>query len=389
MVRAPRDEVWRGVPSERLPGGSRWESADARDRREGGGPLEALRESFPPFTLRASPRTARAHAPSFVRPAIMRDRPLSLVTASVAAAALGLVAFVAVARGASFQPPGPSSFSRRALLGSGDVSAGESEGYAGGAFDRTTSANSSFVRKLIALARDARPTFAGDGDLLPLDAQASLCGSDFFRGVDGAGLSLAEVDEAYALAHPMHATGIVPVGCLRGCIIGGGVLETIARMYGVTRTLTPSSWRGKCVSAHLAQRPASLPSDAEWQPGLAVTNRIKVNYGGFINRLLGLDEPLRLYPGKVFAGASYFTPGEDALVVDYDGRDHEFSGFRDELREVYPGFYVGKMFALPGASLWDGALTVPEGDPAFAINFALFSPPGAEVATPPRAANAP
>ena len=35
----------------------------------------------------------------------MRDRPLSLVTASVAAAALGLVAFVAVARGASFQPP--------------------------------------------------------------------------------------------------------------------------------------------------------------------------------------------------------------------------------------------------------------------------------------------
>ena len=81
----------------------------------------------------------------------MRDRPLSLVTASVAAAALGLVAFVAVTRGASFQPPGPSSFSRRALLGSGDVSAGESEGYTGGAFDRTTSANSSFVRKLIAL----------------------------------------------------------------------------------------------------------------------------------------------------------------------------------------------------------------------------------------------
>lgn len=321
----------------------------------------------------------------------MRDRPLGLAaTASVAF--LVLVAFVAVARGASGasnHPSRPSSFSRRALLGSGDGSVRDGEGYAGGAFDLSTSANSTFVRKLIALARDAQPTFAGDGDLLPLGAQASLCDSDFFRGVDGAGLSLAEVDEAYALAHPMHATGIVPVGCLRGCIIGGGVLETIARIYGVTRTLTPSSWRGKCVSSDLADRPASLPSDAEWQPGLAVTNRIKVNYGGFINRLLGLDEPLRLYPGKVFAGASYFAPGEDALVVDYDGREHEFSGFRDELREVYPGFYVGKMFALPGASLWDGALTVPEGEPAFAINFALFSPPGAEVVTPPRAAEEP
>ena len=260
---------------------------------------------------------------------------------------------------------------------------GESEGYTGGAFDLSTSANSTFVRKLIALARDAQPTFAGDGDLLPLDAQASLCDSDFFRGVDGAGLSLAEVDEAYALAHPMHATGIVPVGCLRGCIIGGGVLETIARMYGVTRTLTPSSWRGRGASPpDLAQRPASLPSDAEWQPGLAVTNRIKVNYGGFINRLLGLDEPLRLYPGKVFAGASYFTPGEDALVVDYDGRDHEFSGFRDELRG-YPGFYVGKMFALPGASLWDGALTVPRGRTRRSPSTSRSSPPGAEVATPP------
>jgi hypothetical protein len=117
---------------------------------------------------------------------------------------------------------------------------------------------------------------------------------------------------------------------------------------------------------------------------LVVTNRIKVNYGPFLNQLFGLDEPLQLYPGKAYAGESLFAPGEDALVVDYGDHAHEFAPFRDEIREVYPGMYVGKMYALPGASLWNGALVVPDGDPLFAINFVLFAEPGAAVLAAPR-----
>lgn len=34
-----------------------------------------------------------------------------------------------------------------------------------------------------------------------------------------------------------------------------------------------------------------------------------------------------------------------ALDSDYD---HEFGAFRDEIREMYPGVFLGKMYALPG-----------------------------------------
>ena len=71
---------------------------------------------------------------------------------------------------------------------------------------------------------------------------------------------------------------------------------------------------------------------------------------------------MALYEGKARHGDSWFNTSEDALVVEYDVTEHEFSGFRDELREIYPGLYVGKMYAMPGASLWNGAFVVPAGD---------------------------
>jgi hypothetical protein len=182
-----------------------------------------------------------------------------------------------------------------------------------------------------------------------------------------------DVDATYAAAFPQHADGIVPKGCVNGCIIGNGLFENIARFYGIARTLTPSSWQGKCFSEVTSPRPIDAPST--YLPGTKVTNRIKVNYGAFINRLLRLEEPLTLYEGKTRLGESWFAENEDAIIVEYDVLDHEFTGFRDELREVYPGTYVGKMYALPGASLWNGAFEVPEGEPAFAVNFVLFADP--------------
>ena len=265
----------------------------------------------------------------------------------------------------------------RTLLGGALVrgSGAPAGAYAGGEFDLNASAATPFARRLLSAARDEsnkqRITFAGDGDVVPLEVQRALC-EGFLRGFDAATTFVAaDVDETYAAAFPLHAGGLLPVGCVEGCVIGNGLFENIARFYGIARTLTPSSWRGKCFSEERVVTNATS--------GTSVRNRIKVNYGAFVNRLLGLEEPLALYEGKARLGDSWFNASEDALVVEYDVVEHEFSGFRDELREVYPGFYVGKMYAEPGASLWNGAFVVPEGEPAFAVHFVLFADPNGVV----------
>jgi hypothetical protein len=217
-----------------------------------------------------------------------------------------------------------------------------------------------------------------------------LCDGDFLRGVGGGGYDSTEVDAAYAAAWNataspggLHRDGAIPAGCLVGCVVGDGVLETIARAYGFTRTFRTSSWAGKCFEDAPAAQPegdSNVPDfSSTWQPGNAVTNRIRVDYGFFINRLFGLTEPLNLFPGKAYEGASIFAPNETSIVVDYADHDHEFASFRDEIREIYPGTYLGKMYALPGTSVLGGVLTVPEGEPVFAINFILFGAPGMRV----------
>ena len=285
---------------------------------------------------------------------------------------LALVAVSFAVSGVAASPP-----STRSLLGSALVrgSGSSASAYAGGTFNLNASAATPFARRLLSAARDEsnkqRIAFAGDGDVVPLEVQRSLC-EGFLRGVDASTTFVkADVDETYAAAFPLHAGGLLPVGCVEGCITGNGLFENIARFYGIARTLTPSSWRGKCFSE------SRVESDAG-SIGTKVTNRIKVNYGGFVNALVGLDEPLSLYEGKARHGDSWFNASEDALVIEYDTQTHEFSGFRDEIREVYPGFYVGKMYATPGASLWNGAFVVPPGEPAFAVHFALFANPNGE-----------
>ena len=300
----------------------------------------------------------------------------------------------------------------------------------------STDASTAFVRKLIQEARAASaslPTdtstsasasasasassFVGDGDVIPLEVQQRLCEGEFLRGGDGAGYNATEADLAYAASYPLRQQGVVPVGCLTGCIVGGGLFETIARVYGVQRTGTPSAWKGKCFADEAVTQPMVTTTtvrgqqqsttstsssttttndtttdatngtregadggavvEGAWQPGTLVNNRIKMNYGVFVNRLFGLTEPLELYPGKVYAGESYFAPGESAVIIDYSDHDHEFSSFRDEIREIYPGVYLGKMYALPGTQLWGGVLALPpDSDPRFTINFILFGQPG-------------
>jgi hypothetical protein len=186
---------------------------------------------------------------------------------------LALVAVSFAVSGVAASPP-----STRSLLGSALVrgSGSSASAYAGGTFNLNASAATPFARRLLSAARDEsnkqRIAFAGDGDVVPLEVQRSLC-EGFLRGVDASTTFVkADVDETYAAAFPLHAGGLLPVGCVEGCIMGNGLFENIARFYGIARTLTPSSWRGKCFSE------SRVESDAG-SIGTKVTNRIKVNYG--------------------------------------------------------------------------------------------------------------
>lgn len=241
---------------------------------------------------------------------------------------------------------------------------------------QTSSEESTFVQKLLG---DDYPV----GELIRTDEGFAdrLCESSFLRGVSGSGYDVSEVNDAWNNASPLRSEGVLPMGCTRGCVIGGGWVEQLARIYGIGRTLTTSSWRGKCFSDEIVPEPVDRNSTGPYQPGSKVTNRIKLNYGLTMNNLFGLTEPVNtLFPGRVYVGESLASPSESAMIVDYSDHDHEFSPFRDEIREIYPGVYLGKMYALPGASLWDGAIALSSNEPTFAIHFILFKQPGQSLA---------
>jgi hypothetical protein len=187
---------------------------------------------------------------------------------------------------------------------------------------------------------------------IPMEVIESLCNSDLMtaRGQ----INMTDVDKAFAQANKPESEMRAPTGCVKGCIMGQGFFETIARIYGTERGTAAGAWQGKCFG-----------------DGGKVMNRIE----------LGMGEPVLMFPGKVVMGESFFAPGEKAAIVDYSGFDHEFTSFRDEFREIYPGIFLGKMYALPGTSLY-GVMNIPEGSaPLFTINFLLFSNGGDSLET--------
>jgi len=54
------------------------------------------------------------------------------------------------------------------------------------------------------------------------------------------------------------------------------------------------------------------------------------------NRVLGL----RIVPARIYLGESW-VDGKPALIMDYAGTTKLFADFRDEVREVSPGLYLG------------------------------------------------
>jgi hypothetical protein len=218
-----------------------------------------------------------------------------------------------------------------------------------------TTWNSTFMQNIYAEV-DPQAIFGQD----PLNATKfmldDMCNAPMLRG----DLNATLLDDAYWQASPL--SGELPSGCYSGCILGSGSYEAIARTYGIRRSFQFNSWRGKCFDEI---------------DGSEVTNLIKLNYGAVINRIFGLNDPVELYPGKASVATSNFNqPGTSSIVVDYSDHDHEFEYFRDELRPIYPGVWLGKMYAMPGTSMFGGVLQVPIGAaPVFTVNFILVGEP--------------
>jgi len=208
----------------------------------------------------------------------------------------------------------------------------------------------------------------GVDDFSDIDSSVhdALCRSDAFVRE----FNQSSFDDSYVQAHPMNGEEI-PNGCYRGCILGNDWKTTIAKFYGIRRTLTFNSWRGKCFK--------KVIDEIDGSETTAVTNRIKLSYGPIVNALLGLNEPIELYKGDVEYEATSIFDGKASIGINYSKFGHEFSKFRDEIRQVYPGVYIGKMYMLPGLDLFpnedgtDSIFKIPEdGTPQFAMNFILM-----------------
>ena len=232
-----------------------------------------------------------------------------------------------------------------------------------------TNSNSEFAKTLTrmanALATDkglARIDPGDDFSGIDSSVHSELCRSDdFIRAFNE-----SSFDDAYIQAYPLNGNEI-PSGCYRGCILGSDWKTTMAKFYGMRRTLTFNSWRGKCFTKD--------------DDGVTtVTNRIKLSYGPILNSLLSLQEPIELFRGDVEYNAVSFFDQRATIGLDYSNFNHEFNKFRDEIREVYPGVYIGKMYMMPGLDLFrneDGSsslLKIPDdADPQFAMNFMLLA----------------
>jgi len=219
-----------------------------------------------------------------------------------------------------------------------------------------TSWNSTFAQNLYSYVDDD-----GQFGYNPLNVskfvENDVCGSDFLR----ANLDDTAMDDAYWQAADFSGTEI-PRGRYEGCILGTGTYEAIARAYGVRRTFNFDSWRGKVFD--------------QIDPS-SVRNLIQLNYGTLLNSVFPrLAEPIELYPGRAEISSSNFQPGTNAVVVDYSSFNHDFTYFRDELRPIYPGVFLGKMYAMPGMSMFGGALQVPIGAaPVYTVSFILVGEP--------------
>ncbi len=123
--------------------------------------------------------------------------------------------------------------------------------------------------------------------------------------------SRAELDDIYRQAE----AGDMPAGDTRGTAIVAG--SALARVYA--RFARLFAWQGKVFDL--------FPPDRK--------------QGVLINKITPLS--LTFVVAKVYRGDSWMD-GKDTIVIDYSTTSFFFQKIRDEIREVEPGVYLGKVW---------------------------------------------
>lgn len=70
------------------------------------------------------------------------------------------------------------------------------------------------------------------------------------------------------------------------------------------------------------------------------TGKVFGGQGDLVNKILGHN----LIHADVHKGTSWFD-GKESIIIDYKGKSLAAGWVRDEIREVKPGLYLGKMYA--------------------------------------------
>ena len=124
-------------------------------------------------------------------------------------------------------------------------------------------------------------------------------------------MSRSELDEIYEKAKP----GPVPQGSTRGtAILGGGMMP---RLF--TKAARAIAWQGKVFDL--------------FSPDF--------NSGVVVNKILPVG--LHSIVAKTYRGESWMD-GKDTIIIDYSDTSLLARPIRDEIREVEPGLYLGKVW---------------------------------------------
>lgn len=124
-------------------------------------------------------------------------------------------------------------------------------------------------------------------------------------------MSRSELDEIYKHAKP----GSIPQGSTRGtAILGGGAMPRI-----FSKAARALAWQGKVFDL--------------FSPDF--------NSGVVVNKILPVG--LHSIVAKTYRGQSWMD-GKDTIIIDYSDTSLLARQIRDEIREVEPGLYLGKVW---------------------------------------------
>ena len=158
----------------------------------------------------------------------------------------------------------------------------------------------------------------------------------------------------YEQAYPL--TGKIPHGCNPGCLIGTSRGATSARGPQGSNN---AEWTGKCF----------YPEQNMVKNQLEVDPWYAFGFKGDWNHL-------EAFPAETYTGESWFNRTEEAIIIDYTNtpRQHgkSFNCYQDEMREISPGFFLGRLYAKP-FSYCDRFNPLPY--PYFVLHFAVFQAP--------------